>query len=53
MKYIFLTLPFMLLLTSCTPEAYCDKWCTNQKEKPQGKWTANEVTDYAKNCIFK
>ncbi len=42
----------LILLSACAPEVGSEKWCSQIKEKPKGDWTANEVTDYAKHCIF-
>jgi DUF3012 family protein len=42
----------LFLLSACTPEIGSEKWCSQMKEKSKGDWTANEVTDFAKHCIF-
>lgn len=42
----------VLLLQGCSPEVGSPEWCVDMKEKPKGDWTANEATDYAKNCIL-
>ena len=49
----FLLLSAFVLLSACSPEVGSEKWCQNLKEKPKGDWTANEVADYAKHCVFK
>ncbi len=40
-------------LLGCAPEVGSEKWCMKLDEKPKGDWTANEASDYAKNCIFR
>ncbi len=42
----------LILLSACAPEVGSEKWCSQMKEKSKGDWTANELTDYAKHCIF-
>lgn len=42
----------LVLLSACAPEIGSEKWCDQLKEKAKGDWTANEVADYAKHCIF-
>ena len=44
---------FILMLSACTAEVGSEKWCAAMKDKPQGEWTANEASDYAKNCLLK
>lgn len=43
----------VLGLSACAPEVGSDKWCASLEKKPKGDWSANEVGDYAKHCIFK
>ncbi len=40
-------------LAGCAPEVGSDAWCDDMVDKPKGDWTANEASEYAKNCIFK
>lgn len=40
-------------LTGCAPEIGSDKWCENMLDKSKGDWTANEATEFARNCVFK
>lgn len=40
-------------VSACAPEVGSEKWCAQLKEKPKGEWSANEASDYAKNCVFK
>jgi DUF3012 family protein len=42
----------LFLLSACAPEVGSEKWCSQMKDKPKGDWTANEATEYTKNCIF-
>jgi len=42
----------VLPLSACAPEVGSEAWCQAMKEKPKGDWTANEVKDYAANCLF-
>ncbi len=42
----------LLLLGGCAPEIGSEKWCAQLKEKPKGDWTANELADYTKHCLF-
>ena len=47
------SLSLLLILTAgCAPEVGSEKWCNQLKEKPKGNWTANELTDFTKHCIF-
>ena len=43
----------ILLIVSCAPEVGSLKWCEAMDEKPKGDWSANEATEYTKNCIFR
>ena len=42
----------LIFLSACAAEIGSEKWCEQMKEKAKGDWTANEMTDYAKHCIF-
>ncbi len=56
MKNVPITIAALLLLaglSACAPEVGSEKWCAQLKEKPKGDWSANEASDYAKNCVFK
>ncbi len=53
MKRIVLLIAACWLVVACSPEVGSDKWCKKLKEKPKGEWTANEATDYTKNCLLK
>ncbi len=43
---------FVAVLAACSPEVGSKEWCEDLKAKPKGEWTANEVTDFAKNCVL-
>ncbi len=53
MRKIMVLIAFCWILSACSPEVGSESWCKKLKEKPKGEWTANEVKDYAKNCILK
>ncbi len=53
MKNILIASSLLLTLTACTPEVGSEKWCQQLKDKPKGDWTANELKDYTKHCLFK
>ncbi len=40
-------------IAACSPEIGSDVWGEAMVDKPKGDWTANEATDFAKNCVFK
>jgi hypothetical protein len=42
----------LMLSAACSPEVGSKEWCEAMKKKPKGDWTANEATDFAKNCIL-
>jgi len=44
---------FLLSLTACAPEVGSEAWCTDMKQKDKAEWTANQASDFAKNCVFK
>jgi hypothetical protein len=39
-------------VVACSPEVGSPEWCTQMKEKPKGDWSANEATEFAKNCLM-
>jgi len=41
-----------LTLSACAPEVGSKKWCEQMKERPKGELTMNEISDFAKHCIF-
>lgn len=53
MKKLIVILFVLMQVAACSPEIGSERWCDNLKEKPKGEWTANEVKDYAKHCLFK
>jgi hypothetical protein len=50
---IILGLAMLVSVTGCAPEVGSEKWCAKLQEKPKGDWTANELADYTKHCVFK
>ena len=50
---VLISLIFMSTISACAPEVGSEKWCAKMQEKSKGDWTANEATDYTKNCLFK
>lgn len=42
----------LIVVSGCAPEVGSEKWCAQLKEKPKGEWTANELADYTKHCLF-
>jgi hypothetical protein len=40
-------------LGACAPEVGSDAWCEALNEKSKGDWSVNEVTEFAKSCVFK
>ena len=49
---VLFTTAITLSLTSCT-KVGSEGWCAKLKDTPEGEWTVNEITDYAKHCVFK
>ncbi|MDQ6959307.1 MAG: DUF3012 domain-containing protein [Mariprofundaceae bacterium] len=43
----------LISVSACTKEVGSKGWCADMKEKPNGEWTANEASAFAKNCLFK
>lgn len=43
----------LLMITGCSAEIGSEQWCAELKEKPKGDLTANELSDFARHCIFK
>nr|WP_285229157.1 DUF3012 domain-containing protein [Marinobacter sp. C7] len=43
----------LFLLGGCSPEVGSKAWCEDMDEKPKGEWTANEIGDFAKHCMFR
>ncbi len=43
---------FALGVAACSPEVGSPEWCQQMKEKPKGDWTANEATEFTKNCLM-
>ena len=43
----------LLMISGCSAEIGSEQWCAELKEKPKGDLTANELSDFARHCIFK
>ncbi|MBQ0725424.1 MAG: DUF3012 domain-containing protein [Cycloclasticus sp.] len=43
---------FVFSVSACTPEVGSEQWCTDMKEKRKADWSANQITNFAKNFIF-
>jgi hypothetical protein len=43
----------VFLLTACSPEVGSTAWCEAMDEKAKGDWTANELADYTRHCVFR
>ena len=52
MKKLFLAASAAMFLVACTPEVGTEKWCEMMDDKPNGDWSVNEATDYAKHCVM-
>ncbi len=46
-------LTIFVALVACAPEVGSDAWCEAMNEKSKGDWSVNEVTEFAKSCVFK
>ena len=53
MKKILALSLLLSQLIACSAKVGSEAWCKNLKEKPKGEWTANEIKDFVKHCIFK
>ncbi len=53
MKNILLLSFLLTLLSACSAEVGSKEWCEELSEQDKGEWTANEIKDYAKHCLFK
>jgi hypothetical protein len=43
----------LIFLSACAPEIGSDAWCKSVVDKDKGDWSSNEVTEFARSCIFK
>lgn len=50
---LFFISMIVLSVSGCAPEIGSEAWCKQLAEKDKGDWSANEVADYAKHCLFK
>lgn len=53
MKTILVSIFVVFSLVGCSVEIGSEKWCSNMSEKAKGDWSASEVADFAKHCVFK
>ena len=54
MKTIYaMMIGVVIMLSGCSAEVGSPEWCADMDAKAKGEWTANEASDYAKNCILK
>ena len=53
MKKIALLVLGCCLIAACAPEVGSEAWCKAMKEKPKSDWSASELKDYTKSCVFK
>lgn len=51
-KLISISSILAIVLLGCSPDVGTKEWCKELKEKPKGEWTANELGNYTKHCIF-
>jgi len=52
-RHALLAAALLTLLGACSPEVGSKAWCEDLKEKPKKEWTTQEMSDYAKHCLFK
>ncbi len=53
MKVVVISFFSLATLVACAPEVGSDEWCAELKKNPQGDWTVDDVTNYAKHCLSK
>jgi len=41
-----------LSFAACSPEPGTEAWCNKIKDKPQGDWSANDASIFAKHCLM-
>jgi PBP1b-binding outer membrane lipoprotein LpoB len=52
MKTLLTLLTAVFILASCSAEIGSEQWCKDIEKKDKGDWTANELKDFTKHCIF-
>lgn len=52
-KKVIMLSAVLISVSGCAPEVGSKKWCEALEEKPKGDWTANELKDYTKHCLFR
>ncbi len=40
-----------MTLVACAPEIGSKDWCNNMEHTAKSDWTANQTSDFAKNCM--
>ena len=50
---MYLTIMTVSLLAACAPEVGSERWCNKMDETVKGEWSANDVKEYASNCVFR
>ena len=53
MVRLMFTVTVLVLLAGCSAEVGSDSWCADLKEKSKADWSATELKDFAKHCVFK
>ena len=51
-RYLMISV-LLVVLGACAPEIGSDAWCESMVAKDKGDWSSNEVTEFARSCIFK
>jgi hypothetical protein len=52
MKKLITLFLVTFVLSACSAEVGSKEWCSDMKDKSKADWTATEVKDFAKHCIF-
>ena len=52
MKTLLTLLTAIFILTACSAEVGSEKWCNDIKDKDKSDWTATELKDFTKHCMF-
>jgi len=50
---VLVIIAWLALLAGCSHEVGSEAWCKDMKEKPKREWSASEMADYTKYCVFK
>jgi hypothetical protein len=52
MKKLLTVVSISLFIFACSPKVGSEQWCSALKEKAKADWTATEMKDFTKHCIF-